>query len=457
MQYSKSEIKSALHQNGGDLPKTLRFLSLYHEELAGVQYTFPSDTPDEFKNTWETYYNLPSTKQLLEPFVANETVLVGKLEEDLQLKSLNDFEKKVRSYYIEEFLSKNIVYGEKDIGNGRYGEVYLATSSDSDTVYAAKIMSDKRAYKRETEILSFVNKIDIQTRKSQNENVVGWFGSFAQIDSYVILTEFVEGDTLDKSKLSQWERWAHYPYIVHQLFSGLRFLHAKGVAHRDIKLQNVMLEPATAGSKGKLVVIDLGYGCFLGDEVPQELKKFECVESLLAGTDSYFSPQKASTLNVNVRKTDENKMAEEKADLWAAALTMVCFLTNIVAANALHMVLNMEGFKSGQWMESSDRIFQLALYEDETKLKQIQEDAKANLKLYYDSEIKYLIRPEKSAQFERDCTHVWENLSQVFSGYKNMTSNDILTLLDVQNYQDFFYISGEVKSDRRGLFKDEFV
>jgi len=143
--------------------------------------------------------------------------------------------------------------------------------------------------------------------------------------------------------------------------------------------------------------------------------------------------------------------------LWAAALTMVCFLTKIVAANALHMVLNMEGFKSGQWMESSDRIFQLALYEDETKLKQIQEDAKANLKLYYDSEIKYLIRPEKSAQFERDCTHVWENLSQVFSGYKNMTSNDILTLLDVQNYQDFFYISGEVKSDRRGLFKDEFV
>lgn len=458
MQFSNYEIKSALNQNAGDVEKALRFLNLYHEKLAGVQ--FPRDTPVDFQNTWEMYYNVPFTKEYLEPFLANdgETVLVQKLQRDLGLKSLDDFEKKVRSHYIQGFLSENLVYEKEYIGKGKYGEVYLATSTADNTVYVAKKMpsNQRRAYKRETKILSFVNKIDVRTRKSQNENVVGWFGSFVQDDSLVILTEFVEGDTLDRSKLRVWERWAHYPYIVHQLFSGLRFLHAKGIAHRDIKLQNVMLNPATAESKGKLVIIDLGLGCFLGDELPKELERFQCVESRLAGTDSYFSPQKASLLDLSERKKLENKMAEEKADLWAAALTMVCFITDIRSAiHALFMILDISELGVVLVMGGDEMLSHLAPYEDETKLEQIQNDVRKQLEKYYDEEIDRMILPEKRPQFKQNCEHIWEKLGQVFSGYKTMTSDDVLKLLNIRNSQDFFYESGEVQVGGRGLFTGE--
>ena len=456
MQYSNSEIKSALHQNGGDLAKTLRFLNLYHEELAGVKkegpetdWTFSEEIPPDFAETWTVFYQVPFIKELLKPFVVNETIYVARLKQGFELDNLHEFPKEIRSQYLK-YLVTDIVL-EKTLGYGAFGDVYLAKGPNSPIEYAAKLFyaDKKESYQQETKILSFVNEMDIVTQKSQNRNVVGWFGSFDSLDlkraegtpiddSIVILTEFVEGVTLGKTGFKAWERWAHYPYIVWQLFSGLAFLHAKEVAHGDIKLDNLMLQPATAESDGRLVIIDLGLACVFDD--PKGLETFKCADLPRAGSEAYFSPQKARVFSYQ-RDESQNKNLEEKADLWAAALTIVCFLTDLPPKVALHNCLGMDEFKEGIYTFVT--LGPLSKYEeDEEKLKGIQKDVWRYLQFFY---LEKIGPKSKEKTFEQNCEHIWKNLGHIFSNYKDLTAEDILRHLNINDSQELFSPAGNVK------------
>lgn len=57
---------------------------------------------------------------------------------------------------------------------------------------------------------------------------------------------------------------------------GVAYIHSKNVAHRDIKLENILIESKT----GKLKIIDFGFCCYA-----QEKLKVFC------GTPSYMSPE----------------------------------------------------------------------------------------------------------------------------------------------------------------------
>ena len=60
-------------------------------------------------------------------------------------------------------------------------------------------------------------------------------------------------------------------YIMKQLFSALNYLHKKGIAHRDLKSENIMIsliEPYSAGSedmKLQIKLIDFGLAQHVGN------------------------------------------------------------------------------------------------------------------------------------------------------------------------------------------------
>ena len=160
MQFSNSEIRSALHQNGGDLPKTLRFLSLYREELAGVkkegsqtEWSFSNGViPPDFAKTWESFHTVPFLKDFLKVYVGNGAVIsVDPLKKDFETDNLDEILEKIRLHYLKH-LTTGVKIGDF-LGEGAYGEVYLA--SGPDIQYVVKKFGDdkKKSYERETKIL----------------------------------------------------------------------------------------------------------------------------------------------------------------------------------------------------------------------------------------------------------------------------------------------------------------
>ena len=92
-------------------------------------------------------------------------------------------------------------------------------------------------------------------------------------------------------------------HVFRQIVEGVAYCHSKNVVHRDIKLENVMVD---AGNNVK--IIDFGFSI-----TAAKGKKL----SIFCGTPSYMAPEM-------VRKVD---YCGQKVDVWALGIllyTMLC-------------------------------------------------------------------------------------------------------------------------------------
>ena len=80
----------------------------------------------------------------------------------------------------------------------------------------------------------------------------------------------------------------------------LQFLHEKGVAHRDLKAQNIMLQ-----RNGLLKLIDFGLA---RDDMPSEIHSNSKI-----GTKCYWAPELFGPL----QNDQAPSLANYKVDLWA--------------------------------------------------------------------------------------------------------------------------------------------
>lgn len=92
---------------------------------------------------------------------------------------------------------------------------------------------------------------------------------------------------------------------MRQIVQGLSYLHSQGIAHRDLKLENVLIDPAT----GLVKIIDFGFSVQVQDDhtkIP-----FTC------GTPHYMSPELAL----------RRDYLPLQADLWALGVLFYALLT----------------------------------------------------------------------------------------------------------------------------------
>lgn len=233
---------------------------------------------------------------------------------------------------------------EEKLGSGAFGRVYRAVDEDG-FEYALKVFTEKgmQSLEREVQLMQFANFVDPNTFESENKHVVGFFGQFFDnVGNPFLLSELVSGPTLYemKTKTDKKEFFGYLPTIMNDVLDGLAFLHAKGIAHRDVKPENIVFDL----QEKKAVLIDLGLACIL--EKKAEIEDFECDDNL-AGTILYFSPSMAKmyfqkiitgSSTSNGRETEKMKLQILDGDLWAAGLTLIeCVypaVTNIPGASA---------------------------------------------------------------------------------------------------------------------------
>lgn len=143
----------------------------------------------------------------------------------------------------------------KVIGNGSFGVVYQARLCEkNDIVAIKKVLQDKRFKNRELQIMRTLDHQNIVLLKF-------FFYSSGEKKDEVYLNlvlEFIP-ETVYRvarhySKQKQTIPLLFIKLYMYQLFRSLAYIHSKGVCHRDIKPQNLLLDPDT----GVLKLCDFG-------------------------------------------------------------------------------------------------------------------------------------------------------------------------------------------------------
>ncbi|RIA95764.1 Pkinase-domain-containing protein [Glomus cerebriforme] len=143
----------------------------------------------------------------------------------------------------------------KVVGNGSFGVVYQAKLiKSSEEVAIKKVLQDKRFKNRELQIMKLVSHPNIVCLKS-------FFYSNGDKKDEVYLNlvlEYVPETVYRASRLyaksKQMMPMLNIKLYMYQLFRSLAYIHSLGICHRDIKPQNLLLNPAT----GILKLCDFG-------------------------------------------------------------------------------------------------------------------------------------------------------------------------------------------------------
>lgn len=168
---------------------------------------------------------------------------------------------------------------ERELGRGGMGVVYLAAHAQlRDRRYAVKLMSGATASPAAAE--QFRGEVKA-IGKSHHPNLLYAIDAGTHGGSLYLVTEFVEGQDLGRILR---DRGPLPPAIAceigRQIATGLAFAHANGIVHRDVKPQNVILQP-----NGQVKILDLGLAA-VRDATEGELRG-----DAVVGTPAYMPPE----------------------------------------------------------------------------------------------------------------------------------------------------------------------
>lgn len=189
------------------------------------------------------------------------------------------------------------------LGCGGMARVYSAYDIIDDRTVAIKILKDEflgnqdfiRRFKNESKAIAVLS----------HPNIVKVYDvSFGDRIQYIVM-ENIDGITLkeyiDKQKVIKWRDAVHFTV---QILKALEHAHDKGIVHRDIKPQNIMLL-----KDGTIKVTDFGIARFSNKETRTMTDK-------AIGSVHYISPEQA-----------RGDVTNEKADIYSVGVMLYEMLT----------------------------------------------------------------------------------------------------------------------------------
>ncbi|KAL5711828.1 calcium/calmodulin-dependent protein kinase [Ranunculus cassubicifolius] len=193
----------------------------------------------------------------------------------------------------------------EEIGRGRFGTVFRCYSSESGEPFACKSI-DKRLLSDSIDRECLEKEAKIMSLVSGNPNIVQIIDVYEDEDWIHMVLELCDSsdsdlyDRVTKQVFNESEAIS----VVTQLMKALAHCHRRGVAHRDIKPDNILFD-----SRNRLKLADFGSADFFSEGNSL---------SGLVGTPYYVAPEVLSGRDYN-----------EKVDVWSAGVILYIMLAGI--------------------------------------------------------------------------------------------------------------------------------
>eukprot|EP00826_Nyctotherus_ovalis_P055757 TRINITY_DN7439_c0_g1_i9.p1 TRINITY_DN7439_c0_g1~~TRINITY_DN7439_c0_g1_i9.p1 ORF type:complete len:581 (-),score=72.32 TRINITY_DN7439_c0_g1_i9:99-1841(-) len=237
-----------------------------------------------------------NTRELLSP----------RCEESLMQEVVNPLPSELASqaYLLPEspkdICSRLLIMGE-EIGRGTYAVVRSAYHRQLEKVVAVKIYdkSDTRIIQRKSLIQN-----EVEVLKQLHSPYIVKLHEVLETKSQVMLAmENVKGQNLHdyiRGAVDKSER--EVKRLFRQVVAGIAYCHSKFIAHRDVKLENILVD-----ERGDVRIIDFGFGTLIPSG-----EKMHC------GTLLYMAPEILS----------HKEYASLSADIWALGVLLYTMLHN---------------------------------------------------------------------------------------------------------------------------------
>lgn len=163
------------------------------------------------------------------------------LEDVQQVKMNAQRRQEERQRHQAQFQQFNWVKGEL-IGTGTFGRVFLALNATTGEMIAVKQVSVSNN-ERQREVIEALNS-EVETMKDLDHlNIVQYLGYEALPDICSLFLEYVPGGSVGTClrKHGRFERPVIHS-LTRQVVDGLAYLHSKGILHRDLKSDNLLLD-----------------------------------------------------------------------------------------------------------------------------------------------------------------------------------------------------------------------
>ena len=213
---------------------------------------------------------------------------------------------------------------EKCLGKGAFGEVYLTSRKGDDKKYATKKIDREEVEKGEG--IKYLKNEIIILQYLRHPNIVRFEEVKKTKKHYYIVMEFCNGGELSKALEKYIEKYGKpfseeiVQHLMRQIIDAFKFMHERKIIHRDVKLDNILLNYETEEDKKNLnlmkaqvKIIDFGFSC----KIDKSGLQFTAL-----GSPINMDPIILKKLNSSSKK--ERQLGyNQKADIWS--LGTICY------------------------------------------------------------------------------------------------------------------------------------
>ena len=252
-------------------------------------------------------------------------------------KNLSDY---IKSYYDSHnntYPSTNLNFYKigRVIGKGAFGKVNLGLHILSGRLVAIKSFNKKDLNNKNREKINF--EINLMKKINNNNNIVKFLENFETKNYIFIIMENISGGDLLKyikkrNKLNE----KLTKFIFKKIINGIKYLHCSGIIHRDIKLDNILLD-----INNNIKICDFGVSKIISNE--NEILYEKC------GTPAFIAPEILN--NDNNNNLNENGYKGFPVDIWSSGVVLYSMLSGSVPFKANNLQELESKIKKGNFKE----------------------------------------------------------------------------------------------------------
>lgn len=212
------------------------------------------------------------------------------------------------------------------ISEGSYGKVYKGMNKETFEIVAIKCISKERMLKnilgddykeKYDKIRKDIERESTILKLFSHPNIVKYIDCYEDVEkngNFYIIMEYIRGRELLDYVLKYQEIGRNgfseetAKVIFSQILSAVEHFHSYLIAHRDIKLENILVDVNDKGAINKIVIVDFGLANFV---------KIDELHHTMAGSPNYTPPEIIM----------HQKYKPLLVDIWNLGVSLFCMIT----------------------------------------------------------------------------------------------------------------------------------